>query len=248
VITKIKPENASLLEIGCAHGWFLELAQQYFSVLGVEPDKNLVQQTLSKKLPVLQGYFPEAISDEKRFDIIVFNDVFEHIAGLPALTAACYKHLNDNGLLVINLPTTTGFFYRISKLLVKLKVPGYFERLWQKDSVSPHLHYFNHDNLVSLLKKRGFEIVTRKSLATIAYSGLKQRIFYYNQAGRFFNIIAFLGLLVMLPLIKKLPNDILLLVARKPQYLAASPEPLHDGQGWKTAKTALALDYSQDCK
>ena len=34
-----QPSQRKLLDVGCAHGWFLETAHQRFEVLGIEPDQ-----------------------------------------------------------------------------------------------------------------------------------------------------------------------------------------------------------------
>jgi hypothetical protein len=43
-------------------------------------------------------------------------------------------HLNQNGLLVINLPSSDGIFYRLGALLCRLGMPVFFNQMWQKDS------------------------------------------------------------------------------------------------------------------
>jgi len=50
-------------------------------------------------------------------------------------------------VLVLNLPTSGGSLYRVAKLLCRFGAKGFFERLWQRNLPSPHLHYFDDRNL-----------------------------------------------------------------------------------------------------
>jgi len=60
IIEQIKalhiPRNALILDVGCAHGWFLELADQDFTTIGIEPDISFYQQTKAHGLQVRNGF------------------------------------------------------------------------------------------------------------------------------------------------------------------------------------------------
>lgn len=65
-----------LLDIGCAHGWFLEQAHaRGFDCSGLEPDPRLASQARQHGNHVREGFFPEALAADERFDMLVFNDV-----------------------------------------------------------------------------------------------------------------------------------------------------------------------------
>src|SRR5690606_11668960 len=112
-------------------------------------------------------YFPDALAPGERFDAIVFNDVIEHIPDIGRALAACRERLAPGGMLLLNLPSSSGVFYRASKLLRRLGVAGHFERMWQKGLPSPHLHYVDPTNLARLLDRAGFVPVRRGRLATL---------------------------------------------------------------------------------
>lgn len=98
--------------------------------------KSLRQENL-RGLPVRPGYFPDALTPDESFDAIVFNDVIEHIPDIASALDACNARLSENGLLVLNLPNSRGFFYRLSKIFARLGWRNPFNRLWQKDLPSP---------------------------------------------------------------------------------------------------------------
>lgn len=214
-ILQEKPEGSDLLEVGCAHGWFLELAQKHFNTVGIEPDEEVAQKTLIKGLPVLQGYFPADIPGNKKFDIIIFNDVIEHIPNIPYIIEQCHLHLNPEGLLVLNLPSSDGFFYKVSKLLSKLSILSPFERMWQKGLPSPHVHYFNRKNLTPLIHQHEFEITQQGTLRTISHDGLYDRISFASGMNKLSRMAIYIAISASIPFFRLLPSDIFYVIAKK---------------------------------
>lgn len=207
--------GARVLDVGSAHGWFLEVAAEQYQVLGVEPDATVGARAAQRGLPVRAGYFPDALADDERFDVIVFNDVFEHIPDLFSALRACHARLNDGGLLILNLPSSRGLFYRLSKLFARLGVWGPFERLWQKGLPSPHLHYFNPHNLAQLVAARGFTQETATELPSLRLRGLLARLRCAGNASLLKIWVQYLAVLCLMPLLKIFPSDIIVGVFRK---------------------------------
>ena len=67
------------------------------------------------------------------FDAIIFNDVFEHLPDPIDAIVAVERLLADDGILVLNLPSSDGLFFRVSTLLNRLGWRGPYERLWQRE-------------------------------------------------------------------------------------------------------------------
>lgn len=109
----------------------------------------------------MRGFFPDCLAgggvDARPYDLIVFNDVFEHLPDVNQAMAACRARLAPGGRLDINLPASSGALYRLSRRLFRIGRPGSFERLWQKDFPSPHLSYFNSVNLARLAPRHGLK-------------------------------------------------------------------------------------------
>lgn len=205
-----------LLDVGCAHGWFLELASKRgFQVLGIEPDLNVYNKTSLRGLPVRQGFFPEVLSANERFDVITFNDVFEHIPDIKSALIGCHAHLNTGGLLVLNLPSSTGLFYKLARLLSRVGLHAFFERLWQKDLPSPHLHYFNKKNLTKLLQENGFEVIKSDHLPTLCLKGLFTRISYTGNHSLPVRLLIYIATSLSLPILHVMPSDIIFLISKK---------------------------------
>lgn len=214
-VRELKPDGGRLLDVGCAHGWFVETAMSNFDVLGIEPDEAIYSSTAARGLPVRNGYFPEALREGEKFDVIVFNDVLEHIPPVANVLNACHERLNDGGYLVINLPSSDGIFYRLSRMFARVGYGGFFDRLWQKGLPSPHVHYFNEVNLAELLKCHGFENVVKGRLPVLGLAGLYTRISYTGKLGRLSKAFVYCAVAASLPILRLLPSDIIYLIARR---------------------------------
>lgn len=205
----------ALLDVGAAHGWFLELARDRFDVLGIEPDEAVREKAAARGLPMRAGYFPDALEPGQAFDVIVFNDVIEHIPRIDQALAACHERLRPGGLLVLNLPSRRGLFYRTSKLLARCGWRGPFERMWQKGFPSPHVHYFDSPTLQALVTRHGFAVERMEQLPSIRLRGTWDRIRYAGQASVPSAAAQFLAVLAMFPVARVFPSDTIVGIFRK---------------------------------
>jgi len=211
----VRPGARRLLDVGSAHGWFLEAARDHFDVLGIEPDATVGGRAAARGLPVRSGFFPDVLQDDEVFDVIVFNDVIEHIPDIDAALAACEQRLSDGGLLILNLPSSAGFFYRLAKVFARVGWKSPFERLWQKGLPSPHVHYFGPDNLQRLVARHGFECVHGGELPALRSKGLLERIRCAGQMSGPAAYLQYAAVLCTIPVLRAFPSDIIVSVFRK---------------------------------
>lgn len=206
---------ARLLDVGCAHGWFLEQGRNAFEVVGIEPDTAVAEATLARGLPVRAGFFPDVLAADERFDVIVFNDVLEHIPDLHATLKACHRHLLADGLLVVNAPDRCGVLYRMSKLLLRLGAPGSFNRMWQEGFPSPHVHYFDEATLLGIARRHEFVACGTQRLASVSAAGLYDRVRYSREVPAWKAAAVTLAVILMMPVLGFLPSDIRVWLFRK---------------------------------
>lgn len=204
-------KNKTLLDIGCASGWFLRIAKLYgIQATGIEPDSYMSGKAKEHGLDIINGYFPDALDVNKNYDLISFNDVFEHLQQPNKILKECKSILTNQGLLIINLPNSTGFFYKISKLLSRAGFKKNLFRLWQKGYESPHLYYFNNNNLKGLVENNGFKLLMSGTLPSIEIKGLYQRI-NEDRSNSIINTWAiYIAVIASYPFIRYiLPSDII---------------------------------------
>lgn len=180
-IERIKPlRGKRLLEIGSAKGWFLEAAQKRGAIVtGVEPVSSDAAIARGNGFQIEEGLFPECPSDKGPYDIIAFNDVFEHLPDPAKAVIDIDQRLADNGLLSINIPSSDGIIFKTAKTLASLGFEKPYDRMWQRGLPSPHMSYFSPENLKQLVER--FSGLKRWpgvpiSLPSISISGLRERI------------------------------------------------------------------------
>ena len=74
----------------------------------------------ARGFPVEDGFFPQDLADRGPYDIIAFNDVFEHLPDPARVLQAVEQLLRPGGIAVLNLPTSDGFLYNAAALLDRI--------------------------------------------------------------------------------------------------------------------------------
>lgn len=203
-----------LLDVGCAHGWFLQRMSGEYEVAGIEPDPLIADIARGRGFDVKSGFFPSVVGEET-YDVIAFNDVLEHIPDVAGTLAACHAHLNAGGHVIVNAPDRTGFLYRLSKAMARVGLGRSFDRMWQVGFPSPHLHYFDTPTMERLARKAGFSVADTFALPTASYDGLYSRVRYDKSvsAVKAGLLTAIIGALI--PALTILPADIRVWILRK---------------------------------
>ncbi len=181
VVKSIKGlEQFKILEIGSGNGLFIdECNASQIDILGSEADDEQVSLLKKKFSNILQISLPlERVDDLKfdKYDFIVFNDVFEHLENLDKVISQLEFFLNENGKILINLPSSDGIIFKFAKLLNSIGISSFYDRLWQKNLSSPHLSYFNNSNLKLLFNKHGYDLIYNNYLNTVNKTGNYKRL------------------------------------------------------------------------
>jgi len=208
-------EGGKLLDVGSAHGWFLDAMSGRLEGVGLEPDVAVAAAARQRGVRVRSGFFPDALEPGERFDVISFNDVLEHIPDINATLQACRERLVPGGWLVINAPSRRGVLYRVSRLMLRLGMAGPFDRLWQRGFPSPHVHYLDTRVVKALAERHGFRLEQQMSLPSMKIRGLYSRIRYAKDVAvpKAMAMTALLGLAY--PVLAAMPPDIQVWFVRK---------------------------------
>lgn len=176
--------GARILDVGSGHGWFLECAAERGAhAIGIEPDRAVAEQALARGLDVRCGFFPNDLPPGEQFDVVAFNDVFEHLPDPPGILAAASDRLVPEGMLAISIPTADGLAYRTGFALARTGLRAPLDRLWQRGLPSPHLWYFTERSLTELVTSNGFRPLGSGRLPSIERAGLRERVAADPSAG-----------------------------------------------------------------
>ena len=210
-------KKPDLLEIGSGDGYFIEeCIKKQIKITGSEAsEKSLNYLKLKFKVNLLKLSMPlkNNILLEKKYNVIIFNDVFEHLKNIHVVVKQLKTMITDDGIILINLPSSQGIIFRLSEFLYKFGLNKFYDRLWQKGMSSPHLSYFNKKNLIELFKGHNFNIVFTGHLDSVSFKN-KERIISSHK-NKFLVLLLSFGLSIFFLLQKLLPKDIIYLIFKK---------------------------------
>lgn len=192
----------SLLEIGCAYGFFLEIASEHgVEARGIDIAADGVryaQETLGVRAE-LGDYLAVRTGP---VDLIVMWDTIEHLPRPDLFIGKAAADLRPGGLIAI----TTG---DIGSLNARMR-----GQHWRMIHPPTHLHYFSVATLSRLLARHGLDIVhvTHPGVSRRLHSILHIVLAHRLRARRLFRVVT--RMLPNLPLTLNL-FDIMFVVARK---------------------------------
>ena len=151
--------NGNLLDVGCGQGTFLYLAKkEEFIPEGCdisEYSKHFVEEKFHIKVNNTQL---EDMPKNKKFNVITMLDFIEHTTDPNKVLDAANKLLNDGGLILIQTPNGKSLIHNIANIIYKFSF-GIIKNPTKEVFHMYHNYHFTKENMESLLKSRGFEII-----------------------------------------------------------------------------------------
>lgn len=143
-LVKFETHNHRFLDIGCGVGNYLALAQEYYKELwGVEPSVTSSAFAKNRGYNIINDYFSDDLPMKKGFDAISIIEVLEHIEQPIAFFNLAASWLNDNGVLLVEVPNGQ----RI-----------YTERLYYNLSTD-HIQYFSVHSITEMAHRSGLSVL-----------------------------------------------------------------------------------------
>lgn len=155
MVTYLPASYQYVLEIGCGEGVFFENVNEGVEYWGVELDPEAAKIASKKMYRVLTGKAEEVLSQLPLgyFDLIICNDVIEHMIDYDFFFQEIKKHLQPSGVLVGSIPNMR-YWKCLFELLVfkdwKYRDHGVMDKT--------HLHFFTLKSLKNIFKEYSFEI------------------------------------------------------------------------------------------
>ena len=109
-----KIERPSILDFGCGTGWLIEILDQFGDAQGVD----LAPETARGRYPHLRFHDAHSMPDGP-FDIVVSQEVIEHIDNQKAYGETASRVLRTGGYLILTTPNAAVSLRR-PELLVQL--------------------------------------------------------------------------------------------------------------------------------
>ena len=147
--------SSSILELGCNSGRMLKMFREKVGchVLGVEPSKTFRPLWEQWSLEVINDYFGARLSEQlkdKKFDVIFFRHVFEHIPSPASFFESVAALMDNQTNIVIEVPY-------LKSVIEKQRV----------ENISySHLNYFTIQSINEIAKKYKIGIIDYQLVET----------------------------------------------------------------------------------
>ncbi len=140
IINTFVPKGAAVLDVGCGTGFILEKLQHDYEAHGLDHSEVAVRYCHERGLTfVKHGLLGEETFNGKKFQLVSFLDVIEHIEDDFTVVSIAKSYLSDNGYLMITVPA--------------------FQFLWSAhDEIHHHKRRYTKESLKNLLEKAGYTV------------------------------------------------------------------------------------------
>lgn len=140
-------DSGKLLEIGCAYGYFLEVAQKYFKCTGIDLNPqvtNITKKNVTNST-ILTGDLLQKKLKKTSFNVVCLFDTIEHLISPEKYLKKAYSLLKPGGIIAIETGDIESTLARTQK------------QKWRLITPPTHLYYFSKTTLSNLVKNAGFQ-------------------------------------------------------------------------------------------
>ena len=149
--------SGSILDIGCGDGRLLSLLKTAkncnWKLYGLDFNKKGNKITKEKGIKIYEGKFEEARFKKESFDLVIMNEILEHLYDPYKSLIKVKEMLKPKGYLIIETPCLGSWDYKLFK-----------NSYWGGYHIPRHLNIFSRNTIKLILKKAKFDMVEEKSL------------------------------------------------------------------------------------
>lgn len=155
LVSQWLPERGRVLDVGCAAGYFLRVAQEHgHDVHGIELSEPIAKEAIAAlgEDRVFHGFLDDCVAargwEDHSFDLVTIWDVIEHVPEPQGLLDSIRRMIKPGGKLLLETQN------------VASKFAARMGKTWHHYKHDEHLYHFNPDTIRRLLEDCGFEVLT----------------------------------------------------------------------------------------
>lgn len=158
-----------MLDVGCGSGIsLLEAKALGATAFGIEADPNVKPIAAALGLTIHFGSLQDRPFPEQSFDLIVMNQVIEHLPDPDLALRTLCERLTPNGRMVLVFPNTASLWRRLSG------------NRWINWHIPYHLHHFDRKSFKRMVQHCGLTVVRSRTITPNVWTLLQLRANHYQ--------------------------------------------------------------------
>lgn len=158
-----------VLDVGCGSGAsLLEAKALGARAFGIEADRNVKPIAEALELSIHFGSLRDQPFPELSFDLIVMNQVIEHLPDPDLALRTLRERLTPNGRMVVVFPNTGSLWQRVSG------------SRWINWHIPYHLHHFDRRGFERMARNCGLKVVRSRTITPNMWTILQLRANRYQ--------------------------------------------------------------------
>lgn len=157
MLRRVPASAKRVLDLGCAEGTFAAMVKSRndAEVWGIEFNPQVAERARAVVDRVLVGNADERIAEipDGYFDVIVCNDVLEHLVDPLGTLRQLRRKLSPAGVVVASIPNIR-YAPALSKILFRKDFPKDEEGIFDRT----HLHFFTRKSIVRMFDNAGYTV------------------------------------------------------------------------------------------
>ena len=159
----------TMLDVGCGNGTsLLEAKALGATAFGIEADPNVRPIAAALDLNIHFGSLLDQPFPGQSFDLVVMNQVIEHLPDPDRALQLLRDRLAPNGRIVLVFPNTASLWRRLSG------------SRWINWHIPYHLHHFNRGSFGRMARRCGFEVIRSRTITPNVWTLLQLRANRYQ--------------------------------------------------------------------
>lgn len=149
----LPPGHGKVLDIGCGDGRSLVHLQSLgYTAVGLEVNADTVAYGQANGLDIRFGIIEQTQFQEAEFDIIIANQLIEHVTDLDAFFTNIHRALKPNGKIILSTPNGNSLYRRLCG------------RKWINWHIPYHQQIFTPNSLCLIAAINGLEVRKLKTV------------------------------------------------------------------------------------
>lgn len=159
----------TMLDVGCGGGAsLLEAIALGATAYGIEADPNVKPIAAALGLNIHFGNLQDRPFPEQTFDLIVMNQVIEHLPDPDEGLRKLSERLAPNGRMLLVFPNTASLWRRLSG------------NRWINWHIPYHLHHFDRKHFERMVRRCDLEVVRSRTITPNVWTLLQLRSNWYQ--------------------------------------------------------------------